>query len=174
MFARNRFGMPRPYSFDGSQQPSRERERPVYVCAESFSVDTRGRVRQKRLCGPTPWDVMQSSRIPLKSLQFVRRPARFGLIAAAFALTASPQRSPRSPFDNPEIHVSTARDSHLAARRQGDEDTRRFEARVQDLVRAWNSFALEYVDRGTFNVRKARDVNKAWRSLQGETTWPKK
>jgi hypothetical protein len=123
---------------------------------------------------PLPWGGISSARIPLKSLQFVRRPARFGLIAAIFVIAVSPQRSPQSPFDNLEIRASTLGPSELQTRRQIADDTRRFESRVQDLVRAWNSFAVEYVDRGTFNLRKAREVNKAWRSLQSEAAWPKK
>ena len=109
----------------------------------------------------------------LETLQFVRRPAALGLTAAFWLLAAIPQRPPRSPFDNPEIRAPT-RTSGWPERRQVTEDTRRFEVRLQELVRAWNSFAAEYTERGTFNIKKARDVNRAWHKLESEAAWPKK
>ena len=137
------------------------------VCA--WAVDTRARVRAEVRARPRK----PSARISLKFPQFVRRPARLGLIAAALALAAGSQRSSRSPFEIPEIWPGTG-SSELADRRLIAQDARRFEVKMQDLVRAWNSFATEYVDRGTFNIKKAREVGKAWRSLESESPWPKK
>jgi hypothetical protein len=88
-----------------------------------------------------------------------------------FAATA--QRSPQSPFEIGKLSAAV-RTSEPATSRGEVEEARRLKMRMQDVVRAWNSFATEYVDRGTFNLRKAREVTRAWRKLQSEATWPKR
>ena len=90
-------------------------------------------------------------------------------IAAALVLAAAPQ----SPFEIDTLRAAV-RESDSAPSRDDGEEARRLERRMQAVVRAWNSFATEYVARGTFNLSKAREVTKAWRQLQSETTWPKK
>jgi hypothetical protein len=94
-------------------------------------------------------------------------------IAATFVLAAVPQRSPQSPFEIDKLSAAV-RKSEPASSRAGAEEAHRLERRMQAVVRAWNSFATEYVDRGTFNLSKAREVTKAWQQLQSEATWPKK
>jgi hypothetical protein len=80
-----------------------------------------------------------------------------------------PSASPQSPFEIAKLPTAEAAGTRAAA-----EETRRLEKRMEDVVRAWNSFATEYVDRGTFNLSKARAVTKAWQKLQSEATWPKR
>ena len=60
-----------------------------------------------------------------------------------------------------------------ARRRTAQEDLRRLHQRMEEFVRAWNDFALEYVERGTFNVKKARSVRRAWERLEREGVWPR-
>jgi hypothetical protein len=95
------------------------------------------------------------------------------VIAATSVFTAAAQRSPQSPFEIGKLNAAV-RTGEPATSRASVEEARRLEMRMQDVVRAWNSFANEYVDRGTFNLRKAREVTKAWRKLQSEATWPKR
>ncbi len=59
-----------------------------------------------------------------------------------------------------------------AKRRAAAEDLRRFHEKMMDFVRAWNDFTNEYVQRGTFNVKKARLVSQAWQKLEREHSWP--
>ena len=62
----------------------------------------------------------------------------------------------------------------LAKRRAAAEQSRQFQEKIQNFVRAWNSFAEEYAQRGTFNVKKLRQVNQAWDKLSGDETWLKR
>ena len=94
-------------------------------------------------------------------------------LAATIVLAAAPQRSPQSPFEIGKLGAAVSKADPVAAGAAAEE-TRRLERRMQDVVRAWNSFATEYVDRGTFNLSKAREVTKAWHKLQSEATWPKR
>ncbi|MBI2680570.1 MAG: hypothetical protein HYX25_06125 [Candidatus Solibacter usitatus] len=95
------------------------------------------------------------------------------VIAATSVFAGAAQRSPQSPFEIDKLSAAVRR-SEPAHSRAAAEEARLLEMRMQDVVRAWNSFAMEYVDRGTFNLRKAREVTKAWRKLQSEATWPKR
>jgi hypothetical protein len=94
-------------------------------------------------------------------------------IAATVVFAAAPQRSPQSPFEIGRLSA-TVRTSGPTPTRVNADEARRLEKRMQDVVRAWNSFATEYVQRGTFNLSKAREVTKAWQKLQSEATWPKR
>ena len=61
-----------------------------------------------------------------------------------------------------------------ARRRSEKEDLRRLHEKMQSLANAWNAFVGEYVERGTFNLKKARAINEAWRKLERDEFWPKK
>ncbi len=94
-------------------------------------------------------------------------------IAATVVFAAAPQRSLQSPFEIGRLNAAV-RTGQPAGTQADAEEARRLEGRMEDVVRAWNSFATEYVERGTFNLSKARAVTKAWQKLQSEATWPKR
>ena len=60
-----------------------------------------------------------------------------------------------------------------ASRMDTAEDLRRLHRSMNEFVRAWNVFALEYTERGTWNVKKAREVRRAWQALERENAWPR-
>ena len=60
-----------------------------------------------------------------------------------------------------------------ARRRAAREDLRRLHEKLEEFVRAWNDFAAEYTEHGTFNVKKAKRVRRAWEQLEREQMWPK-
>jgi hypothetical protein len=41
------------------------------------------------------------------------------------------------------------------------------------LVEAWSALAREYKDKGTFNLKKAKQVSKAFHDLEKTEGWPK-
>lgn len=53
-----------------------------------------------------------------------------------------------------------------AARRAQAYEAQRQNAVIQDFVDAWNDFAKEWVDKGTYNVKKARKVRLTWEKLE--------
>ncbi|MBK9171054.1 MAG: hypothetical protein IPM24_26845 [Bryobacterales bacterium] len=53
-----------------------------------------------------------------------------------------------------------------AERRAAAEEVRRFHEAASAFAEAWNAFAAEYLERGTLNVRKLKEVRKAWRRLE--------
>ncbi len=59
-----------------------------------------------------------------------------------------------------------------AKRRAAAEDLRRFHEKMMEFVKAWNDFTNEYVQRGTFNAKKAKLVAVAWQKLEREQSWP--
>lgn len=61
-----------------------------------------------------------------------------------------------------------------ARRRSEKEDLRRLNEKMQNLASAWNAFVGEYTERGTFNLKKARAINEAWRKLERDEFWPKR
>jgi hypothetical protein len=74
-----------------------------------------------------------------------------------------------------EVQDKAAAARMQEARRRAElEELRRLNEKMAAFVRAWNEFTEEYAERGTFNLRKARSITKAWRSLEREETWPKK
>ncbi len=66
------------------------------------------------------------------------------------------------------VHMEEAR------RRAAQEDLRRMHEKMREFVRVWNDFVYEYSERGTFNIKKAKQITSAWRKLEREGTWPKK
>lgn len=75
------------------------------------------------------------------------------------------------------VHLSGGSDAvrmEEARRRAAREDLRRLHQKMERFVSAWNEFVREYAERGTFNLKKARSINDAWRKLEREETWPKK
>ena len=91
-----------------------------------------------------------------------------GLLALASCLPVNPQEIP--------VRLSEASDTarmEEARRRAAQEELRRLHEKMEHFVRAWNDFIREYSERGTFNIRKARAINQAWRKLEREESWPR-
>ncbi len=53
-----------------------------------------------------------------------------------------------------------------ARRRAAAFEDKQFRERMNQFAAAWNLFINEYQDRGTFNVKKAKAVQHAWKSIE--------
>lgn len=62
------------------------------------------------------------------------------------------------PIETQRIQQATRRAQAYEAQRQ--------DALIQDFVDAWNEFAKEWVDKGTYNVKKAKKVRITWEKLE--------
>jgi hypothetical protein len=45
--------------------------------------------------------------------------------------------------------------------------------KTEKFIDAWTALAREYNDKGTFNVKKAKQVSKAFHDLEKSEGWPK-
>lgn len=84
--------------------------------------------------------------------------------------SAVPNQSPHLPFPLPDPDAGRIEE---ARRRAAQENLRALHQKMEAFVRAWNEFAAEYVERGTFNIKKAKRVREAWRELEREDAWPR-
>lgn len=51
-------------------------------------------------------------------------------------------------------------------RRAAAFEEKQFRERMNQFASAWNLFIVEYQDRGTFNVKKAKAVQHAWKIIE--------
>jgi hypothetical protein len=65
-----------------------------------------------------------------------------------------------------------AQQAALAPRQNEQQAEREFLGSMHQFVLLWNLFANEYNDRGTFNLKLAKEVSKAFRKLENTTAWP--
>jgi len=64
-------------------------------------------------------------------------------------------------------------DGRIAARRQAQYKERQFWAKANKVADLWTAFVREFNEKGTFNVKKAREVSKAFHELEKTEGWPK-
>jgi len=64
-------------------------------------------------------------------------------------------------------------DEQTAARRQAQYKERQFWAKANKVANLWTAFVREFNEKGTFNVKKAREVSKAFHELEKSEGWPK-
>ena len=72
------------------------------------------------------------------------------------------------------LEIIALEEEHNRARREVEErkaaefEKQRFEAEMNSFVLAWNEFANEYIEKKTFNLKKARSLAKAMRKMEGK------
>lgn len=64
-------------------------------------------------------------------------------------------------------------EQQIAERRQAEYKKQQFSANANKLAELWNAFTREYNEKGTFNVKKARALSKAFHDLEKTEGWPK-
>ena len=67
---------------------------------------------------------------------------------------------------------NTSLEKELAERRAGEYARRELVRKLNRFVETWNRFVSEYNQQGTFNVKNARALTKAFREIEA-TGWPK-
>jgi hypothetical protein len=71
------------------------------------------------------------------------------------------------------ILVPNQDNEQIAARRQAQYKERQFWQKANKVADLWTAFVREYNQKGTFNVKKAREVSKAFHDLEKTEGWPK-
>lgn len=91
-----------------------------------------------------------------------------GLLRLSLAVAASSVLSRSHQFPS----AAPAR-MEQAQQRAAEYELKRLHELMKDFVDAWNDFVTEYVERGTFNLKKARKVREAWMRLERANAFPK-
>ncbi len=60
----------------------------------------------------------------------------------------------------------------IAKRREAQYKERQFLLKAERLVESWSALVREYNKKGTFNVKTAREVSKAFHDLEKAEGWP--
>jgi hypothetical protein len=61
----------------------------------------------------------------------------------------------------------------IAERREAQLAEHQFRENMNRLAGVWSAFVEEYNTKKTFNIRKARELSKAFHALEGSGYWPK-
>jgi hypothetical protein len=61
-----------------------------------------------------------------------------------------------------EVQDQTEAQIQIAKRREAEYKERQFLLKAKGLVQSWSTFAREYNEKGTFNLKTAREVSKAF------------
>ena len=69
--------------------------------------------------------------------------------------------------------IPTEPERQLAQHKAAQQKERKFWMKTQKFIESWTALAREYNDKGTFNVKKAQQVSKAFHDLEKSEGWPK-
>ena len=72
-----------------------------------------------------------------------------------------------------EMQAPTEAQIQIAKRKEAEYKQKQFLLKAKKLVQSWSTFAHEYNEKGTFNLKTARDVSKAFHDLEKDEGWPK-
>ena len=76
-------------------------------------------------------------------------------------------------FESGMMRVETPEEKQIAARRESERKELQLLLKVERFMKSWSALAREYNGRGTFNVKRAREVSKAFHDLEKTEGWPK-
>jgi hypothetical protein len=69
--------------------------------------------------------------------------------------------------------IPTKAEQQLAEHKAAQQKEQQFWMKTEKFVESWTALAREYNDKGTFNVKKAKQVSKAFHDLEKSEGWPK-
>ena len=69
--------------------------------------------------------------------------------------------------------IPTEAESQLAQHKAARQKEQQFWMKTERFIDSWTALAREYNDKGTFNVKKAKQVSKAFHDLEKSEGWPK-
>jgi hypothetical protein len=64
-------------------------------------------------------------------------------------------------------------DQQAEQRRAAEQKQHQFLLKTEKFIDAWTALATEYNEKGTFNVKKAKQVSKAFHDLEKSEGWAK-
>ena len=73
----------------------------------------------------------------------------------------------------PTADIPTAAEQQLAQHKAAQRKEHQFWMKTEKFIASWTALASEYNDKGTFNVKKAKQVSKAFHDLEKSEGWPK-
>jgi len=76
-------------------------------------------------------------------------------------------------LSNAALPSQTAMQSELAKRIEPQYKERQFLLKAEKFIQAWTALAREYKQKGGFNIKKAKQVSKAFHDLEKSEGWPK-
>jgi hypothetical protein len=102
----------------------------------------------------------------------------FSLIAAsgATAQTPNPTHCPqpgRAQRLLPTADTPTEVERQLAEHKAAQQKEQQFWMKTEKFITSWTALAREYNDKGTFNVKRAKEVSKAFHDLEKSEGWAK-
>ena len=71
------------------------------------------------------------------------------------------------------LHAESAAEKEVAERRDGRRREYEFLRKIAGFTKSWSALAREYNRKGTFNVKTANEVSKAFHDLEKTEGWPK-
>ena len=87
----------------------------------------------------------------------------------------SPQCRRNAPAASAErqVEAQTEAEIQIAKRREAEYKEEQFLLKAKKLVLWWSALFREYNENGTFNVKTAREVSKAFHDLEKSEGWPR-
>ena len=70
-------------------------------------------------------------------------------------------------------HVETQEENEIAERSDARRREYEFIRKIAGFTKSWSALAREYNHKGTFNVKTAKEVSKAFHDLEKTEGWPK-
>jgi len=70
-------------------------------------------------------------------------------------------------------HLEDGQQPDIDKRREAEQQEREMLQKANKFVELWRSFVQELNDRGTFNVKIAKELSKSFRELEKIGAWPK-
>lgn len=86
------------------------------------------------------------------------------------AQSSYPKACPKSAPALQNLPYRTYTESEVAATPRQKE--RLFLSKIEKFIASWSALAHEYNEKGTFNVKKAKEVSKAFHDLEKTEGWP--
>jgi hypothetical protein len=69
--------------------------------------------------------------------------------------------------------TTTEAEQQLAQQREARQKEHAFWMKTEKFIESWTALAREYQEKGTFNVKKAKQVSKAFHDLEKSGGWAK-
>jgi hypothetical protein len=72
----------------------------------------------------------------------------------------------------PTADTPTVAEQQLAQHKAAQQKEQQFWMKTEKFIDSWTALAREYNDKGTFNVKRAKEVSKAFHDLEKSEGWP--
>ncbi len=102
---------------------------------------------------------------------------RQSLLIGICLSSLSTAQNPPNPLLDPQyftlINERAQAEQTMEARLQAQLSERQLRDRMNRIAEVWRGFVEEYNTRRTFNIRKAKELSKAFHELESNEPWPR-